>query len=258
MRHVAVIAGRELRSVFVTPTAYVALTVYSVLGGVLFFLTLGNFYSRVQQLQATGAFQALEYLNLNEAVISPCLTTFGVVLLLLLPILTMRTFAEERSQGTLELLLTSPLSATELVVGKYLAVLVLLAVLTAITAVYPAILFLYGDPEPLQTLSGLVTFFLYGASLAAMGCFISAMTASQILAALVTFVSGLLLLLVDEVAVLGVSPWISAVARYLGSESHFANGVTGRVYIEDLVYFASFIFLFLFLARHAVEWMRWR
>jgi len=258
MRHLFAIAGREIRSMFVTPMAYVVLTVYSILGGLLFFLALGNFFRRVQELQATGSFRVLDYINLNDAVIGPCFTTFGVVLLLLLPVLSMRTFAEERSQGTLELLLTSPISATELVLGKYLALLVMLGVLTAITAIYPAILLLYGDPEPLQTLAGLVTFFLYGASLAALGCFVSALTASQILAALVTFVCGLLLLLIDDVSVLGVGPQLAAIARYLGSELHFANGVSGRLYAEDLVYYFSLIVLFLFLARNAIEWLRWR
>jgi len=181
-----------------------------------------------------------------------------VILLLFLPILTMRTFAEERAQGTIELLLTSPVSSTELVIGRYLAVLAMVAVVVGITALYPGLLFLYGDPELGQTLAGLIFLFLYGAMLGALGCFVSSLTRSPMLAALATIAVGLFLLLIDKVSVLGSTGGLLDLARYLGTETHLGNGVSGRVYGEDLVYFVSMIVLFLFLARHGVEWLRWR
>jgi len=258
VRHVGVIAGRELRSMFSTPVAYAALTVYAILAGFVFFLMLGLFFQDLERIQLTQAYSYLAVYNLNQAVIGPWLGTFGVLFLLIVPVLSMRTFAGEREHGTIELLLTSPLTAGEIVVGKYLAVLALLSVILLLTAVYPALLFLYGDPEPLQTLAGMISLFLYGAALAAIGCFVSSLTQSQLLAALVTVVIGVALLLIDKVAFAGVSGTALAVARYLGTEPHLTNGLVGKMYGEDIVYFSSIVVLFLFLTRHSVEWLRWR
>jgi ABC-2 type transport system permease protein len=258
MKHVIAIAGRELRSFFSTPTAYGLLTAYAVLAGFFFFVGLQAFFFQEQMYQAQHATQYLSMLNLNDQVIVPWISTLAIIYIFLVPLLTMRTFAEERANGTIELLLTSPISASELVAGKYLAVLGMLAILTGINAIYPAMLFLYGDPEPLQTISALLALFLYGAALAALGCFVSSLTRSQLLAVLALFAANLILLVLDEVSRFAGAGTFSEIARYIGTQPHFDNGLTGKVHSEDLVYFAGFALFFLFLARSSVEAMRWR
>ncbi len=201
MRHVGAIAGRELRSMFATPVAYVMFSVSLVFSGFAFFLSLTGFVSALQQIQAFQRFDLLEQFNLNTSVIEPSLGIFSFVFLLLIPLLTMRAFAEEQASGTIELLLTSPLTIWEIVLGKYLAILAVLGMLVGLSALYPALLFYYGDPELLPTLAGLMGLFLSGAAFAALGCLISSLTRSQISAALVTFFAGLILFLIDYFAV---------------------------------------------------------
>ena len=263
MRHVGAIALREIRSTFSTPIAYALFTVYAVLGGVVFFLTLSDFLNEVNAAQVRGQLQLLQILNLNTDVIGPSIGFFCVLFaLLLVPVLTMRSFAEERANGTIELLLTSPITPTELVLGKYLGVVTMIGVLVLLTGLYPGLLFVFGDPEPLQTLAGLMGLLLLGCGLAAIGCFCSAVTSSQMIAALLSFVAGLMLLLFssfsDQLARRGGPDWLGSAVSYLGTGEHFGNMVAGSVRSEDLVYWALMIVLFLFLARAVVDSLRWR
>ncbi len=258
MRHVGAIAGRELRSMFATPVAYVMFSVYLVFSGFAFFLSLTGFVSALQQIQAFQRFDLLEQFNLNTSVIEPSLGIFSFVFLLLIPLLTMRVFAEEQASGTIELLLTSPLTIWEIVLGKYLAILVVLGMLVGLSALYPALLFYYGDPELLPTLAGLMGLFLYGAAFAALGCLISSLTRSQISAALVTFFAGLILFLIDYFAEVSLQGTSQQVVRYLGLRVHFDELVRGVVKTDDLVYFAVVIVFFVSGVRAATESLRWR
>lgn len=258
MRHVGAIAGRELRSIFSTPVAYVMFSVYLVFSGFAFFLSLTGFLSALQQIQAFQRFDLLEQFNLNTSVIEPSLGIFSFVFLLLIPLLTMRAFAEEQATGTIELLLTSPLTIWEIVLGKYLAILVVIGILVGLSALYPALLFYYGDPELLPTLAGLMGLFLYGAAFAAIGCLISSLTRSQISAALVTFFAGMILYLIDYFAELSLQGTSQQVVRYLGLRVHFDELVSGVVKTDDLVYFAVVVVFFVSGVRAATESLRWR
>lgn len=258
MSHVLAICGRELRSIFSTPVAYVMFAVYLVFSGFTFFLALTSFLSAIQQIQIYQRFDLLDQFNLNDAVIEPSFGVFSFVFLMLIPLLTMRAFAEERANGTIELLLTSPVSIWEIVLGKYLAVLGVVAMLVGLTALYPALLFAYGDPELLQTLSGLLGLFLYGAAFAALGCLISSLTRSPMIAAMVTFFSGLILFLIDYFAEVGLQGLTQDVVRYLGLRAHFDNLISGMVRSEDLVYFGVAVIFFLSATRAATESLRWR
>ncbi|MCZ6714289.1 MAG: ABC transporter permease subunit [Deltaproteobacteria bacterium] len=258
MRHVGAIAGRELRSIFSTPVAYVMFSVYLVFSGFAFFLSLTGFLSALQQIQAFQRFDLLEQFNLNTSVIEPSLGIFSFVFLLLIPLLTMRAFAEEQASGTIELLLTSPLTIWEIVLGKYLAILAVIGMLVGLSALYPALLFYYGDPELLPTLAGLMGLFLYGAAFAAIGCLISSLTRSQISAALVTFFAGMILYLIDYFAELSLQGTSQQVVRYLGLRVHFDELVSGVVKTDDLVYFAVVVVFFVSGVRAATESLRWR
>jgi ABC-2 type transport system permease protein len=258
MRHVGTIALRELRSLFSTPVAYAMLAGYMVLAGYFFFIGLGIFLQQIQQIQAFQMTHLLEQFNLNDRVIAPAFGSFSVILVLLLPLVTMRVFAEERSQGTLELLLTSPLSTWEIVLGKYLATAVIVLILVALSASFPLLLALYGDPEMLQTAAGLIGLAAYGWMLAAVGCFASALTKNQIIAAVVALLIGLILYLLSYAGQLAPEGPARSVLSYLAIGEHLDPALSGRVRTEDLVYFAISIVFLLALVRTSLESLRWR
>jgi ABC-2 type transport system permease protein len=257
MSHVFAIAWRELRSMFTTPDAYVLIGVYMLFAGFVFFLSLGSFILAVQQIQAMGATQYLQEWNLQDKVIAESFMTFALFLCFLVPLLSMRGFAAERASGSIELLLTSPVTSAEIVIGKYLAIAILLAIVTALTSLFVGLLFLYGNPEVWQTLAGLQMLFLYSLALAAISSFISALTRSQIVAGFVGIGIALLLLIIPIAGYLSQSESLRNVLIWLGTNTHLEGGMRGDVRSEDLAYFGIVIVAFLSLARAAVDSLRW-
>jgi ABC-2 type transport system permease protein len=258
MKHIPVIARRELLSMFSTPVAYVFIAVYIFFAGFFFFASFGGFLLQMQQLQAFGMQQYLERMNLNDMVIGPSLYTMAVLQCFLVPLLSMRVLAEERHTGSIELLLTSPISSWEVVLGKYAAVLVLLVLVSLLTGAFPALLFAYGDPEVGQTVAGLLALFLYSAALAGVTFFISALTRSQIVAGVVGIIVALLLLLLDAGAEQAQSEWVKSALQYLCTTTHFLPALRGEVRLEDLTFFAVLATASLSLCRAAVESLRLR
>jgi ABC-2 type transport system permease protein len=258
VRHAGAIAAREFKAMFSTPVAWVLLAGYLVMTGFFFFVGLGIFMQQLQQIQAMQLFDYLSRLNLNSYVIAPALGSCSFILLFVVPLITMRVFAEERANGTFELLLTSPLTVWEIVLGKFGAVLAFVALLVAVSALFPALLFVYGDPEGLQTLAGLIGLFAFGAALAAMGCFASILTRSQIVAALVAILGALLLYMLGFAGQLAPEGAPRAFLEYVSIGSHFDTMLGGLVRGEDLVYFAVFVVFFLTLVRAVLESLRWR
>jgi len=196
-------------------------------------------------------------LNLNDAVIAPLLHNLSVVLVIIVPMITMRSFAEERRGGTYELLMTAPLSITEIVVGKFLAVLAFLLIMLGTTLVYPAVLMLYGDPEIGLMVSGYLGLTLLAISFATVGLLTSSLTENQIIAAVSCLVTLLLLYVISWPAE-SAGGVLGEVLKYLSLTEHFAQMVKGVIDTRDLVYFASVIVLALFLTQRSVESIRWR
>lgn len=258
MRHAGAIAAREIRSLFSTPVAWVILSSYLVLSGYFFFVGLGYFMQQQQQVQAMQMFDLLAQLNLNTYVIGPALGSCSFILLFVVPLITMRSFAEERARGTLELLLTSPLGIWEIVLGKFLAAIGIVALLVVLTTAFPALLAVYGNPEWLQTLAGLIGLFLYGTVLAALGLFFSSLTRSQSIAALVSILGGLLLYMLGFSGQLAPVGWARSSIQYLGIGTHFDVLLGGLVRSDDLAYFGLLAASFVLLTRAAVESLRWR
>ncbi|HKK52206.1 MAG TPA: ABC transporter permease subunit, partial [Myxococcota bacterium] len=131
MRHVTTIASRELRSLFVSPVAYVVLTLWSVIAGTFFLASLLGFQERQMRAQQFQAFQAIQEMNLNDHLIEPFIGSMWVIVLFLLPAVTMGLVANEKANGTDELLLTSPLSIWEIVLGKFVAGVGFVTIMTA-------------------------------------------------------------------------------------------------------------------------------
>jgi ABC-2 type transport system permease protein len=257
MRNVLTIAAREIRSYFVSPIAYVVLTGFLLLGGWFFFNLLARFNFLLTIYSAQQNPQVLQRLNLNEFVIAPLLHNLSVVLVILVPVITMRTLAEEKRTGTYELLLTSPLRISEIVLGKFLGSLVFVALMVALTGVYPLILMLYGNPETGVILGGYFGLLLLATSFVAVGVLTSSFTENQIIAAVICLVSLLLLYIIAWPAE-NAGETMGALLRYMSLTEHFAQMVKGVVDSKDLVYFATVIVLALFLTHRSVESIRWR
>jgi ABC-2 type transport system permease protein len=173
----------------------------------------------------------------------------------------MGLFSSEKTNGTQELLLTSPLTMWDIVLGKFGAAAAFVALLVALTGAFPALLFAYGDPELGKTLSGLLAVLLVGWTYAAIGCFASAITRSQVVGFLITFVLLLCLLLLPAISQLGIagdSAGVGAVLGWLSTGEHFQNLMRGLLDTSDVAYFAVMIGSFLLLSKAAVESVRWR
>jgi ABC-2 type transport system permease protein len=257
VRNALAIAGKELRSYFVSPIAYVVLTGFLLLGGWFFFNLLARFNLLLQIYSSFRNPEAQMRLNLNEFVIAPLLHNLSVVLVILVPVITMRSFAEEKRSGTYELLMTSPLSIAEIVAGKFLGCVAFLLVMIGLTGVYPIILMAYGNPEIGIMASGYLGLLLLAIAFATVGLLTSSFTENQIIAAVSCLVLLLLLYVIAWPAETAGSV-LGAVLKYLSLTEHFGEMVKGIIDTKDVVYFVSVICLSLFLTHRSVESVRWR
>jgi ABC-2 type transport system permease protein len=260
LSNIAAILQKEWRHYFGSPIAWVALFVWTMFFGAFFYLGLTYFL----EVSMRASQQAMQYggpmrLSLNEMLIRPVIQNMAVVALFVAPMLTMRLFAEEKRQGTLELLATSPVSDMQVVVGKFLAACALYLLMILAGFVNIALMWTYAEtpPEWAPVLSGALGLFLLGASFLAMGTFISTLTRNQIVAGILAFCLFLGMWILGWIGSPTAGPVTKAVA-YLGVTTHLEDLVKGVVDLKDLVFFLSVILFGLFLAHQSVESQRWR
>jgi len=265
VKHIPTIAGRELRSLFVSPVAYVVLSLFAVIAGFLFFTSVLAFDSQIVEIQQMQLYDYLAKINLNDHLLGPFYSVMWVVMLFLIPGVTMGLFTTEKTQGTQELLFTSPITVWELVIGKYLAAAAFVVLLVGIVAAYTGVLFLYGDPELWKSLAGLLGLLLVGLAYAAVGAFASSVTKNQLIAFFLALVLLFILWLLSVVADLGAAggamgseSLATNLLRWLSSADRFEQLVKGLVDTRDLAYFAFLIGTFLVLAKTSLESVRWR
>jgi len=257
MRNILAVAGKELRAYFHSPIAYLVMTVYSALCGFFFFSFTATFVVQSFRMQAMGGMGAPP-MSLNDYIIRPLLEgVLTVVLLLLIPLITMRLYAEEKRSGTIELLLTSPLTDLEIILGKFLGALALYVVLILLTTLYVALLFLYGNPNAKPMLAALLGMLLFGGALLALGMWISTFTKNQIIAGSVAMASFLLLYVLDWASAYSSSV-TGRVMSYMALTTHFDNFAKGVIDLSDVVYYVSVIALGLFLTGRSVEALKGR
>lgn len=262
MRNAIAIARKELYLYFTTPIAYVTFFATSFIGAWFFLSLTSSFQRQSMQWMQFQAQPMLERMNLTDMVAAPLFINMGLILTFVVPFLSMRLLSEERRQKTMELLMTTPLRSSEIVAGKYLASLVVLAVVIAIVATFPALLSFFGTSESgsgveWQTIgAGLSGLFLCGAAFLAIGLFVSALTDSQVVAALITFFVLLLLWMISWKAAEaeGVA---REIVLHVSSVTHLVSFARGMVELKDVIYFFSIIVLGLFLTHRAVESRRW-
>jgi len=249
------IARRELNVYFSSPIAYIVLAMFAVMFG-WFFSSGVAFFQSISAQVAMNPGMAPP-MNVNQIIIEPTLGNFTIILLFLTPMITMRLFAEEQKQGTIELLLTSPLTDYEIILGKWLGALLLYGCMLALSLISMSVLFLYSRPDWQALLVGYLGMLLIGASLLSLGAFLSTLTKNQIVAGALTF--GLLLMLwVVSWASQFAPGTLGQLAGYLAMPPHFEQFTKGVIELKDVVYYLSAIFLGLFLSKRSLESIRWR
>lgn len=254
MRNTLAVAGKEVRAYFHSPIAYLVMAIYSVLCGFFLYSFVAEYLVQVFRTMEMGGPAP----NLNEWIVRPLLEgILAVVLLFLVPLITMRLFAEEKRSGTIEMLLTSPLTDFQIILGKFLGALVLYIALMVITFLYLSLLFIYGNPSALPLLANALGMLLYGAGLLALGMWISSFTKNQIIAGAVSLAVFLLLFVINWVN--GYSSGVvGRVFNYLSLTTHFDNFGKGVIDLTDVVYYVSVIVVGLFLTARSLEALKGR
>lgn len=253
MGNVLAIAQKELKSYFASPIAYIIIGFFALVFGWFYFVSITYFMQASMQMGMQGPGQ----INVNAMAIRPLLQNIGVVALFLLPLISMRTYSEEKRSGTIELLLTSPLTDAQIVLGKFLGAVALYTLMLAITWIHIGVLFIYGNPELKPILSGYLGLLLMGASFLSVGLLISSLTRNQIVAGAATFAVLLLLWTVNWMAD-SAGPTMQKVLGALSITDHFEDFAKGVIAVSHLVYYVSFISFGLFLTTKSVDSERWR
>jgi ABC-2 type transport system permease protein len=253
-RNVIAIAVKELRSYFGSPIAWIVMGLFAFIFGFFYINYLRFFLEQSQQGMFGGGMPSM---NVNERLIRPLLQNASVLVLFILPMVTMRTYSEEKRSGTIELLLTSPLRDAEIVVGKFLGAVGLYAALLAVTLIYIAVLFFAGNPEWRPVISGYLGLLLLGSCFIAVGLFISSLTKNQMVAGVASFVVFLFFWIINWFAD-SAGPTTAAVVNYLSVTQHFDDFGRGVVDTKHLVFYLSFISFGLFLTVKSVDSERWR
>jgi ABC-2 type transport system permease protein len=251
MRNIFTICGKEIRTYFTSPIAYLLMALFGLIMGFIFYSATAVFY--VQGIRSQGG----QPMSVNEWVIGPLMGNAGVVGLFLIPLISMRLFAEEKRTGTIELLMTSPISDWEIILGKWLGALTMYICVLAVSGIDVGLLYFWSTPDWRPILTGYLGLILQGGTVLAIGAFISTLTKNQIIAGAATFSICLLLWVLNWVSSYNDAPWAAAVA-YCSILTHFEPFSKGIIDTKDVVFYISAIFLGLFLTSRSLDSLRWR
>jgi len=248
-----IIAKRDFRSYFTSPIAYIVIGGFLGIMGYMFFSTLFHFQvESARYAQFTG-----KNIGLTEGVIRPLYGNMNVILLFLVPFITMRLFAEEKKMHTIELLITSPLTLTQIVLGKFTSSLMLILVMLGATLVYPITLIAAGEVDLGPVFSSYLGIILMTSSYLAVGILFSAMTENQIVAGALTFATLLFFWIINWAGQFA-GPVFSDLLDQLSLVSHYNNFSQGLINSNDIIFFFSFIGFWLFLTHRILDSYRWR
>ena len=252
MNNIFLICKKELKSYFASPIAYILMAFFGLVFGWAIYNATRDMARFSIQAQMSG-----QPISVNDMVIRPLLGFASTIALFLIPMITMRTFAEEKSRGTIELLLTSPVNDVEIIVGKWLGAMLLYLCVLGMAILNLALIFAWGKPDIKPVLVALLGLLLQGGALLGIGIFISTTTKNQIIAGGVTFFVCLLLWLLSWFTAYDTSV-TAQVVNYLSIVTHFENFNRGVLELKDVVFYISMIFFSLFLTSRAMESLRWR
>ena len=256
MSNVLAIAQKELRAYFNSPIAYIVLGFFAVLFGWFYIGILDWFVRQGMQMGELGMGGG-QNMNVNQQMVRPLLLNMTVVFLFLLPLVTMRTYAEEKRSGTIELLLTSPLTDLQIVLGKFLGAMALYGAMLLITLVHFGLLFVFGNPDWKPLAVAYLGLLLFGGCFISIGLFISSLTKNQIVAGMVTFGVFLLLWVITWIGS-AAGPTAEKITQYLSIVDHYDDFGKGVLDTTHFIYYVSFITFGLFLTAKSVDSERWR
>jgi ABC-2 type transport system permease protein len=258
MRNILAIVERELRAYFNSPIAYVVLTIFIFLSGLFFTQIL----SQVMQMGLMSQMRAQQTgpqpMDMPGMISRGFLSTTSVILLFMMPMLTMGLFSEEKKRGTIELLLTAPLTDVQVVLGKFFGAAAFYLIMLVSTWIPMAVLYLYGSPASGPILAAYLGLLLYGMAILAIGLFISTLTENQIVAAVLSFGTILVLWLVDAVAQRADSPTTKGVFTYLSILNHLDDFLKGVLATSHVIFYVSLMLMALFLTYRSIDSLRWR
>lgn len=250
------IAKREIKSLFVSPIAYVVLGIFALLSGIQFILSLERFDQALQQAKIQAQLmrnpEALAFINLNGMLISNVIAFGFFLLLFMIPSITMRLLCEEKNQGTYELLFTSPVSTWDIVLGKFIAAVSFFLLMLGTHALFLFAMFKYGNPEPGPIAAGYLGLFLTGAASISVGIFASALTKNQIVAYFISLFVAFILLMIGWGAS-STSGNLSVFLEGASISTHFENMNKGVISVSSLVYFITLCVFFLTGSRISLE-----
>ena len=255
MNNILAITHKELKSYFASPIAYVVIGLYALVYGYYFYAAV-RFFER-QSIQMAGLGAGTPAVNINEQLIRPVFQYSMVVFLIVLPMITMRTYSEEKRSGTMELLLTSPITDFQIIMGKFLGAMGLYASMLGVTLIHMALLFWVSQPEWMPILTSYLGLLLLGGCFMAVGLLISSLTKNQIVAVVATFAVFMMFWMVNWIAQF-MSPTSQALLNYLSITGHLEDFMGGVIDTKHVVYYLSFIAFGLFLTARSVDVERWR
>ena len=254
MRNVFTICGKELKSYFTSPIAYLLMGLFGLIMGYMFASATIVFVNQGLRAQMGGQDAPM---SINDWVVAPLLGNGSVIALFFIPLISMRLFAEEKRSGTIELLMTSPISDWEIILGKWLGAMAMYLCVLALPALDVLLLFAWGRPDWRTILTGFLGLILQGGTVLAIGTFISTTTRNQIVAGAATFSVCLLLWVLNWVSSYNEAGWAQAIA-YCSILTHFEPFSKGIIDTKDVVFYVSAIFLGLFLTSRSLDSLRWR
>ncbi len=254
MKNIWTIARRDFRSYFTSPIAYFVIAGFTAIMGWMFYMSLVYFHTANLQYQQYNQGKGA---SITDQIIRPVFGNMNVVFLLLVPFITMRLFAEERKNQTIQLLMTAPVTMLEIVLGKFSSAFLLLAVMVGTTAFYPIVLAITGNPDPGPIIGSYIGTLLMASCTLVIGMVFSAMTENQIVAGALSFATGLFFWLISW-AQSAAGGSMGEFLGFLSLISHYNNFSMGIVNTSDLIYYFSFIFFGIFLTHRVLDSYRWR
>ena len=258
MRNIFAIAQKELKVYFASPIAYVIIGLFALLFGYFYSAILSFFLRQSLQVGQPGFGGPTTIIpNVNQHLIRPLMSTATTILLFVLPMVTMRSYSEEKRSGTIELLLTSPVSDWHIILGKFAGAMALYGMMLAATLFHIGFLFLYGEPEWMPVAISYLGLLLLGGCFVSVGLLISSMTSNQAVSGMATFAVFLLLWVINWMAD-STGPVTREVLTYLSITGHFEDFSRGVLDTKHIVYYLSFIAFGLFLTAKSVDSERWR
>jgi len=256
MSNVIAIAQKELKSYFASPIAYIVIGLFALLYGYFFAAILYYFVRQSMQMSQFGM-GGPQAMNVNQQMLRPLLQNVTILVLFTMPMITMRTYSEEKRSGTIELLLTSPVTDFQIIMGKFLGAMALYGVMLAVSLIHIALLFYFGRPEWKPIVTAYLGLLLLGGCFISLGLFISSLTKNQIVAGMVTFAVFLFLWVITWVGSFG-GPTFDSVTNYLSIIEHYDDFSKGIIDTSHIIYYVSFITFGLFLTAKSVDSERWR